>query len=157
MTAPITRQFLRDFYDARLSGDPQRIGAFLDDDVKWSISGPVEPLLFCGERRGKQAVLDTLIHGAKLLELTAVEIDETLIDGDRAATFSRLVGRHKSSGRTVSYRCAQYLHFQNGKLVEFRALIDSFDAAEQVLGHAIDTSQTGAPMDFAARGDRVAL
>ena len=103
MMAPITRQFVRDFYDARLSGDPQRIGAFLDDNVKWSISGPVEPLLFCGERRGKQAVLDTLTHGATLLQLTSVEIDQTLIDGDRAATFSRIIGRHKSSGRTNSW------------------------------------------------------
>ena len=157
MMTPVTRQFLRDFYEARLSGDPEDVAPFLDDNVRWSISGPINPLQFCGERRGKQAVLTTLAYGAKMIELTAIDIDEILIDGDRAATFTRFIGRHRSSGRTISYNCAQLMRFQNGKLIDFRALIDSFDAAEQVLGHAIDVSQTGAPSDFAASGDFIAL
>jgi ketosteroid isomerase-like protein len=155
--APITPQFVRDFYDARLSGDPDRIAAFLDDDVRWSISGPVDPLQFCGDRRGKQAVLDTLAYGATLLQLTGVELDESLIDGERAATFMRVIGLHKRSGRTVSYRCAHFLRVRDGRIVEFRALIDSFDAAEQVLGHAINTALIDPPMDFAESGNRVAL
>jgi hypothetical protein len=41
--------------------------------------------------------------------------------------------------------------------VEFRGLIDSFDAAEQALGHAINTS-ADAPVDFSVAGNnRIAL
>ena len=42
-------------------------------------------------------------------------------------------------------------------MIEFRALIDSFDAAEQVLGHAIDLAVTPRTLDFASSGDRIAL
>ncbi len=153
----VTQELLTELYDARLSGDLARVAAFLDKDVHWSISGPVNVLMFCGERRGKEAVLTTLAYGARLIQLTAIEIDEMLIDGDRAATFTRFIGLHKSSGRTISYNCAQRMHFQNGRLIKYRALIDSFDAAEQVLGYAIDLSQTVRPLDFAATGDRIAL
>lgn len=64
-----------------------------------------------------------------------MNFEEILIEGERAATFMRLSAIHAATGRAVSYRCAQFLRFSDGELVEFRALIDSFDAAEQVLGH----------------------
>ena len=38
-----------------------------------------------------------------------------------------------------------------------QAGFDSFDMAEQMLGHAINTTLTNAPSDFAASGDRIAL
>jgi hypothetical protein len=85
-----------------------------------------------------------------------MNFEEILIEGERAATFMRLSAIHAATGRAVSYRCAQFLRFSDGELVEFRALIDSFDAAEQVLGHPINTS-LDAPMEIAARGNRVAL
>ena len=102
MMTAITRQYLHDFYDARLSGDLARVAAFLDTDVYWAISGPVNVLMFCGERRGKEAVLTTLAYGAKLIQLTAIDIDDILIDGDRAATFTRFIGVHRSSGRIIA-------------------------------------------------------
>jgi ketosteroid isomerase-like protein len=61
-----------------------------------------------------------------------------LVDGDRAATLSRLTGRQRATGRIISYRCAQFLQFRDDKVIDFRSLIDSFDAAEQMLGHHID-------------------
>jgi ketosteroid isomerase-like protein len=85
-----------------------------------------------------------------------MNFEEILIEGERAATFMRLSAIHAATGRAVSYRCAQFLRFSDGELVEFRALIDSFDAAEQVLGHPINTS-LDAPLEIAARGNRVAL
>ena len=158
MTTPVSRQLVQDYYQARISRDPARIAAFLDDDVEWSIAGPVDLLHFCGERHGKQAVIDAIVRDVPpLLEVTGMELDEILIEGDRAATFMRLTAVHASTGRTVSYRCAQFLRFRDGKLVEFRALMDSFDAAEQVLGHALNTSLSDPPLDFKARGNRIAL
>ncbi len=132
---------MEDYFDACVSRDPARIAAYLDDNVDWSIAGPVDLLLFCGQRFGKSAVLDVMLRlGPSLLEITTMDIEEVLIDGDRAATFMRLSGVLASTGRTVSYRCAQFLRFRDRKLIEFRALIDSFDAAEQVLGRPIEVA-----------------
>ena len=157
MPTPISRQLVRDYFQACVSRDPERIARFLDDDVEWSLGGPVDLLPFCGQRHGKSAVIDTIVRLApSSIRLTDMEPEELLIDGDRAASLLRLSAIHASTGRTVSYRCAQFLRFHDGKLVEFRALIDSFDAAEQVLGHPINTS-LDAPIEIAARGNRIAL
>jgi iron complex outermembrane receptor protein len=50
----------------------------------------------------------------------------------------------------ISARC-------DNKIRTYHAVLDSFDMAEQMLGHAINTSLTNASSDFAASGDRIAL
>jgi ketosteroid isomerase-like protein len=157
MPTPISRQLVQEFFQARLSRDPARIAAYLHDDVEWSIAGPIDLLHFCGEQHGKPAVIDAIVRRVpSLLEVTGMNFEEILIDGERAATFMRLSAIHAATGRAVSYRCAQFLRFRDGKLVEFRALLDSFDAAEQVLGHPINTA-LDAPMEIASRGNSVAI
>ena len=60
-----------------------------------------------------------------------------LIDGDRAAVFGQADGEPRRIGRMISYRIAQFVRFENDKVVEYMSLIDSFDAVEQVLGQQI--------------------
>jgi hypothetical protein len=141
MTTGISRDLVKAYFQACISRDAARIARYLDDDVTWTCAGPIDLLSFCGEHRGKAAVLDTIVRlGPSVIKPTNMDFEEILIDGDRAATFMRLSAILVATGRTVSYRCAQYLRFRDNKLVEFRALIDSFDAAEQVLGHPIDVA-----------------
>jgi predicted ester cyclase len=63
--------------------------------------------------------------------------DSVVIDGDRAAILSRMSGR-RNDGRAISYRVAQFIRFVSGKITDYCSVIDSFDAAEQVLGHRIE-------------------
>ena len=42
MSVTITKQHVRNFYDARMSRDPGIIAPFLADDVEWSITGPID-------------------------------------------------------------------------------------------------------------------
>ena len=157
MTTGISRDLVREYLAACISRDPERIARCLDDDIEWSLGGPVDLLPFCGQRHGKREVIDTIVRLVpSLIRLTSMEPEEILIDGDRAATFMRILAVHTATGRTVSYRNAQFLRFRNGKLIEFSALIDTFDVAEQVLGHSINTS-LDAPLEIATRGDRIAI
>jgi ketosteroid isomerase-like protein len=157
MTTGITRDLVRDYFQACLSRDPERVGRCLADDVEWSLGGPVDLLPFCGQRRGRDAVVDTIVRLVpSLIRLTNLDVEELLVDGDRAAALVRLTATHAETGRTISYRNAQFLRFQSGKLVELRALIDTFDAAEQVLGHPINTS-LDVPPDIATSGNRITL
>jgi ketosteroid isomerase-like protein len=157
MTTAISRDLVQEYLSACLSRDPGRLSHCLDDEVAWTLAGPVDLMPFCGHRRGKKEVIDTIVRRVPtLIRLTGMEIEEIVIDGDRAATFLRIAAVHVVTGRTISYRLAQFLRFRDRKLVEFRALIDSFDAAEQVLGHTISAS-LDTPQGFPASGSRIAI
>ena len=154
---PVSRQRVRDFYDARMSRDPEVIAQFLHDDVDWTIAGPVDLIPFCGQHRGKKAAVDTMVRVApSVFKVTKLNLDELLIDGDRAAGFNRLSAIQSGTGRTITYQRAEFFLFRDNKIKSYRAVLDSFDLSEQMLGQAIDRS-LDAPADFAASGDRIAI
>ena len=134
----LKRSVVEGFYKTQASRDPERIAPFLDDDVEWSISGPVDLLCFCGIWRGKQAALEIFTRLVpQVFDVIGFEQDELLIDGESVATLNRLSAIQCATGRRISYRVAQFLRFRDGKIVNVRALLDSFNAAEQVLGYRI--------------------
>jgi len=138
MTEPVSRATVEAFYRFLGAQNHERVAGFLTDDVKWTISGPIDVLPFCGIYQGKPAVLDMmarLVPG--VFDLVKFETNAMLVDGDRAATLNRLTARHKGDGRVITYRLAHFLNFRGSKIVENLSLLDSFDAAEQVLGHAL--------------------
>ena len=155
---PVSRQRVRDFYQARMSRDPAIIAQFLHDDVEWMIAGPVDLIPICGQYHGKAAALDAIARVApSVFRVTKLNLDELLVDGDRAAAFNRLAAVQSGTGRTITYQRAEFFQFRDNKIIIYHAVLDSFDMAEQMLGHAINTSLTNAPSDFAASGDRIAL
>jgi ketosteroid isomerase-like protein len=139
---PANRTLLDAFYRAYASRDVDKLAPLLDDDCTWAINGPVELLHFCGSRRGKQAVLDMVGRLVpEIFRITGFVPESVLLDGDRAATLSRLSAKRVDDGRVISYRVAQFLRFRNGKVVDYRSVIDSFDAAEQVLGRRFECDE----------------
>jgi len=138
MAPPVARTTVAAFYQAYASRDPAKIAPFIDDNVEWMIVGPIDLFHFCGRRRGKAAVLELFGRTIPdILQVTGVVSDMLLVDGDQVAALNRLTAIQRATGRIISYRVAQFLRFRNDKVVDFRSLIDSFDAAEQVLGHHI--------------------
>jgi ketosteroid isomerase-like protein len=67
-----------------------------------------------------------------------IEADEVVIDGDRAAAFSKATVVHRQTGRVVVFHCAHFFAFRDGQVASMRCMADTFDAAEQVMGHRID-------------------
>ena len=155
MAWTLTHDYVQSFRRARMSREAEQIEPFLDDDVDWLLTGPVELLNFCGQRRGKADVLDCLVRvQPSVMKVLKVDVAALLIDRDRAASFSRLNGIQLSTGRTISYNQAQFLKFRDGKIIEYRGIIDSFNAAEQMIGHPIEPpEQLRTPCD----NNRVAI
>jgi ketosteroid isomerase-like protein len=139
MTYAVARKVVEGFYDAVTRRDFGAVATYIDDNIVWSISGPVDLLPFCGERRGKQAVLDVLefeIPG--VLPNREFLTEAFLVDGDRAAILGRVHAIYGRDSRPISYRTTHFMRFRNDRLIEYLSVADSFDAAEQVLGHRID-------------------
>ena len=135
MAYEVPRSVVEAFYKVYAVRDVDKIAEFLDDDVEWTISGPVEVLSYCGTHRGKANVLDLIRRRIPLIMRTYSFVPEAiLIEGDQLAMLNRQSARRTSDGRAVSYRVANFMRFRDGKVVENISLIDSFDAVEQLLG-----------------------
>lgn len=92
------------------------------------ISGPVDVLRFCGQRRGKAAALEVISRLIpSTLKVTAFKPETLLVDGDRVAMLGTLSGVTADQDRKFSYRVAHFLRFHNEKATEFRSIIDSFE------------------------------
>ena len=129
----LNRRLAEGFYHALASRDGGRIASYLSDDVDWMSIGPVEMLSFCGPRRGKAAVMEVferLIPA--VLDVTSYVTEILLVDGDRAAGLNRLTGRLHATGRVFSCRLANFLRFHEGTICEYRSLLDSFAAVEEI-------------------------
>jgi ketosteroid isomerase-like protein len=134
----VPRSLFEAFYKAYAARDIAKVADFIDDDVEWTISGPVDVLPFCGTRHGKAAVLDMMARLVPdVFQIFSFVPDAVLIDGDRVATLNRLSARLGPDKRVVSYRLAHCMRFRDGKVIENLSLIDSFDAVEQVLGRSL--------------------
>jgi len=152
MTEPISREIVDTFYRAYAARDIAAIEPFLDENVEWTISGPIDVLPFCGVRHGRAAVLDLIARRVPhVFRVYSFVTEMMLVDGNRASSLNRLSAWRTSDGRVISYRVAHFMRFRDGKVVENLSLIDSFDAAEQVLGRSLSGQR--APID----GDLVAV
>jgi len=135
------------FYCALASRDCARIAAYLSDDVDWMSIGPVEMLTFCGPRQGKAAVMEVferLIPA--VVDVTSYVTDILLVDGDRAAGLNRLTGRWHATGRVIACRLANFMRFRDGKICEYRSLMDSLAAVEEFIGQRLDFHHGIAPI-----------
>lgn len=138
MSDDATRALVRDLYDAYARGDVDRFAPMLADDIDWIIHGPVQVFPFVGPRRGKMQVLETLAGIAKDYVLERYEPDIIIVENDRAAVSSNVAFKQRATGRTLSFRNANFLRFQDGRVVEFREFMDTFDAVEQALGRWLE-------------------
>jgi len=137
--SPVSRAVVEAFYRALADRDVATLTAYLDDDVVWTISGPVDILPFCGQRVGKDGVMKLLVQDSPaFLSDRRFVPSMTLVDGDGAAVLGRLTGSKREDGHAISYRIAHFIKFREEKVVEYMSIIDSFDAVEQMLGYNLD-------------------
>ncbi len=139
MTELNMRGFARAFCDA-LAHDADQLATWLDDDIDWLVFGPIDLFPFFGPRRGKEAVLTACRQFETLFEIRQCEKDSVLVDGEQAASMLRITAIHRQTERIMSMRLSYFAQFRAGKVVRLRALLDSFDFAEQALGREIDLS-----------------
>lgn len=100
-----TRAAVKDVYSAYAKGDVARVALFIHEDIDWIIYGPVTVFPFAGMRRGRAAVLAALGEIAQSYELESHKIEQTIIDGDRAAIMANV---DSSSAPPADY-CASAL------------------------------------------------
>ena len=141
MSQDAARGFVRAFCDAMASRDAGRVAPFLDDDIEWTVFGPVDLFPLFGRRKGKTAVLAMFRELMSVLQLRHCEHETLLTDGDNAAALVKINALDLSTGRVLSLRLAKFATFRDRRLLSLKAVFDSFDAAEQAIGRQIDLTR----------------
>jgi ketosteroid isomerase-like protein len=129
-----TRSLVRGIYDAYGRGDPAGFLDVIHDDIDWVIHGPIEIFPFAGPRKGKEAVVAALQSIADMYELKRYVPEVVVVDGGQAALLSNVAFLQRVTGRILTFKIVDFLRFEQGMLVEFRELLDSFDVTQQALG-----------------------
>jgi ketosteroid isomerase-like protein len=132
-----TRAIVRELYDAYGRRDFERVAALIHDDIDWVIYAPMPVFPFAGPRHGRTAVLAAMAEIAVSFSLESYNPQVTIIEGARAALMSDVGYRQRATGRVLRLRIAGFMRLQDGRLIEYREFIDSFDAVEQALGREL--------------------
>jgi ketosteroid isomerase-like protein len=132
-----TRAIVRELYDAYGRRDLERVAALIHDDVNWMIYAPVSVFPFAGPRHGRAAVLEALAAIANAFALESYKPEIMIVEGERAAVMSDVSFIQRATNRMLRFRIANFLRWQDGRLIEFREFINSFDAVEQALGREL--------------------
>ncbi|MFI4960994.1 MAG: nuclear transport factor 2 family protein [Hyphomicrobiales bacterium] len=113
-----------------------------DDNVVMTSYAPIEVFPALGRRQGKAAVAATMhaMHADfEHLSYTPVFM---VTEAETAAVILLARLRQRTTDRIIQLFVAHFLRMQNGRIVELREFMDSFDAVQQVLGREIFISKT---------------
>jgi ketosteroid isomerase-like protein len=131
------RQRLYDTYAAFAAGRIDDALHDFDDDVIMTSYAPIEVFPALGRRQGKAAIAAT-VHAMHAdfehLSYTPVFM---VTEAEAAAVIVLARPRQRKSDRIIQLFVAHFLRLQNGRIVELREFMDSFDAVQQVLGREI--------------------
>jgi len=118
-----------------------QLESVLDDNVDWAIYGPIDMFAFFGPRRGKCAAIDVIRQISETVQVHRYERESIMLGEDNAASLMRYTITPLKSGHRISLRVAHFVQFSGGRLTSLRALVDTFDLVEQVLGRQIHLPQ----------------
>jgi ketosteroid isomerase-like protein len=137
MTEHSLWRFSRALHRAINERQYQDLETLIDEDVDWTIYGPIDMFPFLGARRGKAAVLEVIRQVAENVRIHRFDRESIMLGVDSAATMMRYSLTALDSNKPISLRLAHFAQFRDGRLRNIRVLVDTFDLVEQALGRPI--------------------
>jgi ketosteroid isomerase-like protein len=131
-------RFSRAFHRAINERQTEELEALIDDDVDWTIYGPIDMFPFLGARRGKEAVLEVIRQIADNFRVHRFDRETIMLGVESAASMLRYSLTALDSNKPISLRLAHFAQFKAGRLLNIRVLLDTFDLVEQALGRPIN-------------------
>jgi ketosteroid isomerase-like protein len=137
MTEHSLWRFSRALHRAINDREFAELESLLDEDVDWTLYGPIDMFPFLGARRGRAAVMDVIRQIADNVRVHRFERETVMLGQDSAASMLRYSLTSLESSKPIAVRIAHFAQFKHGRLRSIRAVLDTFDLVEQVLGRSI--------------------
>jgi len=114
------------------------IEPLIDEDVDWTIHGPVElfPYYF-GSRCGKAAVLELIRQIGDRIRVHRFDRESIMLGVESASSMLRCSLTLLDSNKPIRLRLAHFAQFREGRLFNLRILVDSYELVEQTLGYPL--------------------
>jgi len=109
------------------------IEPLIDEDVDWTIHGPVELFPYFGSRRGKAAVLEVVRQIAEKVRVHRFDRESIMLGLESASSLLRYSLTVLDTNKPMRLRVAHFAQFRDGRLSRMRVLVDCYDLAEQAL------------------------
>lgn len=105
----------------------------IDEDVEWSIHGPVELFPFFGARRGRAAVMEVIRQIADKVRVHRFDRESIMLGVDAASSMLRYSLTLLETNKPVRVRLAHFAQFREGRLSSMRILVDAYELVEQTV------------------------
>jgi ketosteroid isomerase-like protein len=122
------------------------IEALIDEDIEWSLHGPVDMFPFFGARRGKAAVVEVIRQMAENFSVRRFDRESIMLGVDSAASMMRYSLTALESNQPINLRIAHFARFRQGRLFSVRILVDSHELIEQTLGRPLQLPRIARPV-----------
>lgn len=109
------------------------IEPLLDEDVEWTIHGPVELFPYFGSRRGKAAVLEVIRQIAEKVRVHRFDRESIMLGAESASSMLRYSLTVLDTNKPARLRVAHFAQFREGRLFRMRVLVDTCELIGQAL------------------------
>ena len=135
------RSRLYDLYTAFAEGRIDDALISFDDDVTMTSHAPVDVFPYLGRQQGKMAIGATMRAAHADFEYLSYTPVFMVTEKETAAAIVLARLRQRTTNRIIQLFVADFFRLENGRIVELREFMDSFDAVQQVLGREIALSK----------------
>jgi len=132
---------LYDLYAAYAEGRIDDALVSFDEEVTMTSHAPVDVFPYLGRKQGKAAIAATMRSAHSAFEYLSYTPVFMVTENETAAAIVLARLRQRTTNRIIQLFVADFFRLENGRIVEFREFMDSFDAVQQVLGREIELSK----------------
>ena len=132
------KERIYEIYRTFSAGHLDQVADMFDERVDFISNAPVDVFPYLGHRIGRVQVMKALeaVHD----EFSTVEYLplKIMIDGQSAGVIVSIRLTQRTTGRLIRVFSAHFLQFNDNRIIEYRAFLDTLEAVQQVLGREFD-------------------
>ena len=137
------RERIYEIYKTFSDGQFDVLSDMFDERVDFMSNAPHEVFPYLGRLLGRAAVMKGLTAVHQEFEPVLFVPLRIILDNDQSAgVVVSIELKQRATGRMIRLFAAHFLRFQDNRIVEYRAFLDTFEAVQQVLGREIDLNET---------------
>jgi uncharacterized protein len=133
MVEHLNRQRVLNLLDEFYAGDIEAALSRCSDEVEFFANAPIDILPHMGRHRGKAELREMWQTIHSRYSSMRYEVPTIIAEGEKVAAILRVFFRKRRNDRIVQFDLAVFYTLRDGRVVQIREIIDTFDLVQQVL------------------------